>query len=390
MRVTESERAFLHELHAIKKDPLGKRLIHFAVSLAPAAQDVTNRVESAKNFIKRSFAKSPYCQIYTASNNDLFVAYSHVSISEVLGVCSRVEKLFCEDQVVSQRNAYNEYAFFKVADAVKELDKVFTAFKTIVAEKQPDPQRFGKKAMTAENLQFLSDKLRTADLRHCIFNQPVYFIGQKVPSIEFLEFYVSSQQIESNFLPEASLVGNPWLFHALKDEFDRATLRAVAKEIPEYRHKAFSLNVSLTTVLAREFADFYEKLPTKLAGRIILEIHKTDLVQNFGLMKDVKQLADEKGLKICIDGLDWHDLEVLCFDRLKPAFVKIVWHNDLLSVPPDELQAFVLGAKKIADSTQLVLSRCDNPKAFPFARGLGIRYVQGRLADQFFKSGLEL
>lgn len=390
MRVTESERAFLHELHVIKKDPLGKRLIHFAVSLAPAANDMTRRMESASNFIKKSFAKSPYCQVFAASNNDLFVTYSHVSISEVLSVCSRVEKLFCEDAVMSKRNSYNEYAFFKVADAVKELEKVFIAFKSIISVGQPDPLRVGKKPMTPENLQFLTDKLRSADLRHCIFNQPVYFIGQRVPSIEFLEFYISCQQIESNFLPETSLIGNPWLFHALRDEFDRATLRAMASEIPEYRHKAFSLNVSLNTVLAREFIEFYEKLPTKLAGRIILEINKTDLVQNFGLMKDVKGLADEKGLRLCVDGLDWHDLDVLCFDRLRPDFVKIVWHNDLLSMPPEDLSAFVLGAKRIGDATQLVLSRCDNPKAFPFARGLGIHYVQGRLADQFFKSGMEL
>lgn len=389
MRVTDSERAFLHELHAIKKDPLGKRLIHFAVSMAPNSPDVTKRVESAKNFIKKSFAKSPYCAVFSANNNDLFVAYSHISISEVLGVCSRVEKLFC-DEPVSQRNLYNEYAFFKVADAVKELDKVFAAFKAIIAQSQPEPGRVGKKPMTAENLQYVSDKLRTADLRHCIFNQPCYFIGQKVPSIEFLEFYISSEQIESNFLPETSLVGNPWLFHALKEDFDRATLRAVVKEIPEYRHKAFSLNVSLSTVLGREFAEFYDKLPTKLAGRIILEIHKTDLVQNFNLMKDAKSLADEKGLRLCIDGLDWHDLEIFCLDRLRPHFAKVIWHNDLLSAPQEHLAGFVQATKKMGAATQLILSRCDNPRAFPFARSLGVTYVQGRLADQYFKSGMEL
>lgn len=389
MRVTDSERAFLHELHAIKKDPLGKRLIHFAVSLAPKASDMTRRMESATNFIKKSFSKSPYCMVFSANNNDLFVAYSHISISDVLCVCSRVEKLFC-DEAIGQRNAYNEYAFFKVADAVKELDKVFAAFKLIIADSQPDPKSIGKKPMTPDHLHALSEKLRTADLRHCIFNQPVFFVGQKVPSIEFIEFYVSSQQIESNFLPEVSLVGNPWLFHALKEDFDRATLRAVAREIPEYRHKAFSLNVALTTVLAREFAEFYEKLPTKLAGRIILEIHKTDLVQNFNLMKDVKSLAEEKGLRICIDGLDWHDLEIFCLDRLRPDFVKVIWHNDLLSSSPEDLAGFVQATKKMGSSTQMIMARCDSPKAFPFARSLGISYVQGRLADQFFKSGMEL
>lgn len=390
MRVTESERAFLHEMHAIKKDPLGKRLIHFFVSLAPAGGDVAKKTESAKAFIKKSFARSPYCQVFAAHNGDLFVCYSHIPVSEVLGVCNRVEKLFMDDAVVSTRNGYNEYAFFKVLDAVKELDKVFTVFKAIIAQAQPEPQRVGKKPMGPEHMQALAERLRGMDLRHCIFNQPVYFIGNKVPSIEFLEFYVSSQQIESNYLPEVNIVGNAWLFHALKEEFDRATLRAVAREIGDYRHKAFSVNVSLSTVLGKEFADFYEKLPSKLAGKIVLEIHKTDLVQNLGLMKDVKSLAEEKGLRLCIDGMDWHDFEVLCLDRLKPHFVKVVWHNDLLSAPPDELAGFVEGIKRLGEASQVVLSRCDNPRAFPLARSLGVRYVQGRLADQFFKTGMEL
>lgn len=389
MRVTESERAFLHELHSVKKDPLGKRIIHFFVSLAPPNGDLAKKTESAKQFIKKQFAKSPYVEVFNAHNGDIFVTYSHITVSEVLGVCNRVEKLFCESAVLSARNAYNEYGFYKVADAVKDMDKVFTAFKTIIAMAQPEPDKYTKKAMAPENLGPLVDKLRSADLRNCIFNQPIYFIGNKVPSIEFLEFYVSTQQIESIFLPEVNIVGNAWLFNALKDEFDRATLRTVAREIQDYRHKSFSLNVGLSTILGREFAEFYEALPSKLAGRIVLEVHKTDLLQNFNLFNDVRQLAAEKGLKVCVDGVEWRDFEVLCLDRVKPNYIKVVWHNDLLSAPETELNHFVK-AVKAHEGSEIVLTRCDNPRAFPLARTLGIRYVQGRLADQFFKTGMEL
>jgi hypothetical protein len=394
MRVTDAERAFLHELHAIKKSPVGKRLIHFNVSMAPANRDVARRVESAKNFIKKSFERSPYCQIYQASNYDLFVAYSHISVSEVLGVCSRVEKLFCEEPVTS-RNPYNEYSFYKVADAVKELDQVFAAFKAILGQGQGSTNgsgnsESGKKPMGPEHLSLLSEKLRTTDLRHCIFNQPVYFIGAKVPSIEFLEFYVASKQIESVFLPDVSLSGSPWLFHALAGDYDRATLRALSKEISEYRHKAFSVNVSLSTVLSKDFMDFYEKLPTKLAGKIVLEIHKTDLVQHFSLYRDVQALVREKGLRLCVDGLEWRDFAVLNFRHVSPDFIKVIWHNELLSASHEDLAVLVRGKAGLSENCELVLSRCDSPKAFPFARTLGVKYVQGRLADQFFKSGMEL
>ncbi|MCR6630885.1 MAG: EAL domain-containing protein [Magnetospirillum sp.] len=389
MRVTESERAFLHELNAIKKSPLGKRLIHFCVSMAPPARDVARKVESAKHFIKKSFARSPYCEVFTANNYDLFVAYSHITVSEVLAVCNRVEKLFC-DEPVTARNPYNEYSFYKVADAVKELDLVFAAFKGILGQKQEIPSGPVKRPMGPEHLSLLSEKLRTTDLRHCIFNQPVYFIGNKVPSIEFLEFYIASKQIESVFLPEVSLSGSPWLFHALSEDYDRATLRALVKEIAEYRHKAFSVNVSLSTILSKEFADFYERLPTKLAGKIVLEIHKTDLVQHFSLYRDVQGLVREKGLRLCVDGLEWRDFSLLNFRHLNPDFIKVIWHNELLSAPHEDLAVLVRGKSGLGEGCELVLSRCDSPKAFPFARTLGVKYVQGRLADQYFKTGMEL
>jgi len=201
MRVTEHERAFLHELHAIKKDPLGKRVIHFCVSSIAAPADLSRRVESAKHFITKSFSRSPYCKVFPAHNGDLFVAYSHVTVSEVVGVCAKVEKLFLDGEPVKGRNAYGEYSFYKLADATKELDVVFHAFKAIIADGSPQEAQVLKKPMSVENLNFLSEKLRSIDLRHCIFNQPVYFVGEKVPSIEFLEFFVSAKQIEENFLP---------------------------------------------------------------------------------------------------------------------------------------------------------------------------------------------
>jgi hypothetical protein len=390
MRVTESERAFLHELHAVKKNPVGKRLIHFCVSMAPPGPDMTRRVESAKAFIRKSFSRSPYCETFHANNNDIFVAYSHISVSEVLATCNRVEKLFCEEPVVA-RNPYNEYAFYKVFDALKELDVVFGAFKRIIAQTPVNQANgAGKKPLAPEHLTFLSEKLRTTDVRQCIFNQPVYFIGNKVPSIEFLEFYVASKQIESVFLPDVHLTGSPWLFHALSEDYDRATLRAVAQEIVDYRHKAFSVNVSLATILSKDFEEFHGSLPSKLAGKIVLEVHKTDLVQNLGAAREVKALIEQKGLRWCIDGVGWRDFEVLNFNKLAPNFIKVLWHEDMASAGREDLTSLVRAKSSLPENCELVLSRCDNPKAFPFARTLGVKYVQGRLADQFFKMGMEL
>ncbi len=101
----------------------------------------------------------------------------------------------------------------------------------------------------------------------------------------------------------------------------------------------------------------------------------------------LRQLADKKGFKVAIDGVDWHDFDVLSFRKLRPDFVKLSWNNHLVTLAEDDLRVLVEGIRNLDESTKVVLSRCDDPRAFLFSRGLGIRYVQGRLADQYFRSG---
>lgn len=392
MLVTESERALLHEMQKIKKDPLGKRIIHLCASqVEKGADPKVNALGKAKALLQKSFSNSPYYKLFHANNGDLFVAYSHVTISDVLEVCSQLEKIFLGEGTFNTRNPYGEYAFFKICDAGTEYDKVMVAIRAIIAAAQGSGQdNEPVKNMMPEHLPMLSEVLRTKDMRSCIFNQPVYFVGERVPSIEFLEFSVSTKQIQLRFMPDVNLQGNPWLFHALRDDFDVATLRGIGSEIAEYRHKGFSLNLSLNTALGREFRNFYDQLPTRMVGRIVAEIHKTDMVQNMGAMRELRKLADARGFKIAIDGVDWHDFEVLSFKRLRPDFVKLSWNCDLVSLPEADLRILVEGIHGLGEGTQVVLCRCDDPRAFLVARGLRIRYVQGRLADHYFRTGDEM
>lgn len=386
--MTEHERALLHELHALKKDPYGKRIIHFCVSMVPRAPDHGKRMDIAQSLVRRALAKSPQTNVFPVGSGDLFATYSHVSISEVLGLCRKIENIFLGEEVLTLRNPYGEYAFYKVADATKELDTIFSVVKDQISRRQPEDNPADKEPMTPDKLILLTERIKSVDLRHCIFNQPIYYIGDKVPSIEFLEFYISIKQLESNFMPGVHLTGNPWLFHAMREEFDRATLRTVVHELGEYRHKAFSVNVALSTILSQEFLDFYTALPSKLAGKIVLEFHKTDLLQHLHLIQDVQSFAREKGLRLCVDGVRWQDFSLLSMRHIQADFIKVGWSQEIPSTQPADLKPFLNGIKELGPRSQLIVTYCEDPRAFLFARALGAKYVQGRLADQYFKSGL--
>jgi EAL domain-containing protein (putative c-di-GMP-specific phosphodiesterase class I) len=382
MRVTDSERDFLHELHRIKRDPFGKRIIHYCVSLAPADTDTPKRLERARGTLRRAFAHCPYLEIFSLSNGDILVACSRVSVAEVLAVSSEIEALFLGGDKVSVRNPYNDYAFYKIADAVKELDKVFSAFKAVLTQAQTPIDGIARRPIAPDTLAILSERLRTADLRPCIASQPVFRLddGDRA-SVAYVEFYISTRRIEEAFMPEVNLVASPWLFNAVKEHFDRAILDAMAGRRLGSGEDAFAINLSLPAILSREFSDFYRSLPPAFAGRIVVEIDKTDLLQHFSLYRDVLALAASKGLRLCIDGVEWQDFDLLGLGGIAPDFVKVIWHNDLLTAGEDALTGMrALIASK--PRTGFVLTHCEVPQALPFARTHGFGYVQGHVADQ--------
>jgi hypothetical protein len=390
MRVTDAERAFLHELHAIKRNPLGKRIIHFAVSLAPAGEDLKLRLDGATRFIQKSFEKAQDVKLFTAGNCDLFVTYANLPLAEVVLICNKVEKLFMGDAVLSVRNAYNEFGFFKINDAVKELDRVVAAVKAISGRGGAQEEELGHQPMKPELLAVLIERLRNADMRHCIESQSIYLTGDSSHSVEFVEFTLSADKIQRNFLPGIKITSNPWLFHALREELDRAALKAMVREVQEHSHRAFSANLGIATILSKDFAEFLTRAPEGLASRFVIEVHKTDLIQNSALIPAVRKVTGEAKIRLCIDGVEWRDFDLLNFEKLRPDYVKIIWNNDLLEATPPELSSFVKAMQGFGTGTKAILSHCDNPRAFPLIRPMGIKMVQGRLADQFYKSGVDL
>lgn len=389
MKATESERAFLHELHAIKKDPVGKRIIHFLVSAFPGDAPPAERMTKALAFLIKAIGEVPYAKGFVASNGDIFVCYSHCMVPKVMAACVRVQEFFGAGAVPMVRNPYGEFAFYKIVDAVRELDKVFAAFREIMSENQPELKKTFKNQVTPEHVAQLRDRLKRDDIRQCIFNQPVYNVVNNVPSIEFLKFFCSLEKLEDAYFPEVSLSGHPWLFLALAEELDRAVMSVVVSEIAEYRHKGFSINLTLRSMLSNEFSDFMENIPSRLSGRIVIEVNKTDVIQHLVMMKDIAALREDGGFRLCISGVDFHDFDVLDLNVVRPDYIRVDWRNSLLATDAEKIERWCRRIKSQGDST-FIMARCDTTKAIKFAKALGIELIQGRLADRLFRDGLEM
>ncbi len=380
--LTGADRALLVELARLRKSPQGVRAVHILSSVVASRQKFVKEAEAANQVILSVLVTGAYHKVFNLSNGDIVFIYSQVTTSAIVSLCTALEtSLFMGVQ--PQKNVYGDFGNYKIFDLSRDISDVIEGIRLTLSTERKVVS--AKQPIDVKHMEYVNTQIRGSNIRSIVFNQPVYNISHRKPSIEFLEFYTSIQKLEQLFAPDRSIPGNPWLFNLIKRELDAAVMRAISSEIPSYRHKAFSLNLQVDSFMSDGFREFIGSLPVKLAGRIYVEIEKTDLIQHSDFLGDIFQRAAGMRVPLCIDGVSHHDVALLRLSRMKCDFVKLKWTPEILKLADEALEV-LLGDLK-ASSARVILTRCDTPNSLSFARSAGIEFIQGYLADEFFRSG---
>ncbi|OIR09125.1 EAL domain protein [mine drainage metagenome] len=375
------ERDLLQDLAKYRKGSHGWRAVHVLSAVLAKRSTFPQALKEANAAIAAVLMNGAGYRIYNLGNGDVVFIYSQVATTAVMALCTALENSFFEGATASQ-NVYGECGHYKLFDLARELPVLIDGVRAILAVGQ---ERCRKPPISPKHAVIISEKLRGSNIRSVIFNQPVYNIAHPRPSIEFLEFYTSIADLEKIYAPDRSIAGNPWLFNLIKRELDMALMRAIQREIGDYRHKAFSINLLVDSFLSDGFRAFLTALPVKLGGRVYAELEKSDLVLHSHLLGPLLERSRQLGVPVCIDGVSHHDVQLMRLSDLQCSYIKLKWDADIATAPEEAMVRLVRELR--ACEARVVLTRCDSPKALSFARATGISYVQGRLADEIFKSG---
>lgn len=378
------DRELLRDLSKMRAAAHGWRGVHVLFSYLNSRKGFSGLLETANGMILSTLAMSGKHRLYNLSNGDIVFLYTQLATPPVVALCTAMETSLFETAVPA-KNLYGEYGHYKLFDLGRDISHLIQGVREVLSSER---KVVSKPPISPKHAVIISEKLRNANIRSLVFNQPVFNIRHPKASIEFLEFYTSITQLENAFAPERSISGNPWLFNLIKRELDMALIRSLHREIGDYRHKAFSLNLLVESFMSDGFRAFLQGLPAKLGGKIYAELEKSDLIQHSHVLPDLFRRAESLDVPICIDGLSHHDVHLMRLSNLKCSFFKLKWDGDMVNGAPQELAALVQELKSL--NAQIVLTRCDSPKALSFAKALGIHYVQGRLADECFKIGESL
>jgi len=376
------DRDLLQDLAKLRKNSLGWRAVHLLTSPLSSRKNFAEDLISSNEIIMAVLVTGAGYKVYNMTNGDIVFTYSQVATPAIVALCTSLETSIF-DGVTPTKNIYGEYGHYKLFDLSRDMPKLIEGVRTVLST---EPQQSAvKPPIGPKHAVLISEKLRGSNIRSLVFNQPIYNITHPKPSIEFLEFYTSIAELEKAFAPDRSIAANPWLFNLIKRELDVALMRSINREIADYRHKGFSLNLLVDSFMSDGFRAFLHSLPVKLGGKVYAELERADLVQHSHLLLDLLERARQLDVPICIDGLSHHDIHLLRLADLKCSFIKLKWDQDITTAPPQDVALLVKELKSA--NSRIILTRCDSPKSLSFARAMGINFVQGRLADEFFRTG---
>lgn len=382
---------YIHRLEGHKK---GRRVVHIHLSgLRPFNRRDQHIRMAANNF--DSLIADLHGQLFTMKNSDVFFIFKEAVIGEVETIVQKVKFLFDDDPLIADANKhglpfatwYNADDDFEsilnlvqsIAQAEKKRQSVVRARMDARAALKAKQQQ--GEPMTPDVLSRLESALARADLSNLVRRQFICNVDSKlVPEQLFSELFISIKDLRETMLPGVNVTANRWLFQHLTETLDKRMLSMLTKNDGVSISGDISFNVNIATLLSQEFQAYDDNVAASRRGTMIIELQKEDIFSNLPSYLFAREMVQDKGYRVCMDGMTLDTLAMINFDRIGADLCKLVWHPDLVD-GGEVVHQTLRGVIEKIKPEKLILCRCDNREAIDFGRSLGLTLFQGRYVE---------
>src|SRR5260370_7531040 len=121
-----------------------------------------------------------------------------------------------------------------------------------------------------------------------------------------------------------------WLFQHLTHTLDQRCPQLLMKNDDSAIASAFSVNLTVATLLSDRFLSFDANLKAATRGTVIFELQAIDIFSDLGAYIFARDFVRERGYRVCLDGVTDLTLPFTDRDRPSPAPAKILFTPPIL------------------------------------------------------------
>ena len=281
----------------------------------------------------------------------------------------RLEETYPQFQAVCRE-------IFAAAEKSRSLMLQEAQIKETRAQLQPvQPAEIGK----------LEEALVRADLSNMIRQQAVCTAlpGQPLQPL-FDEYFVSIADLRDTMAPKIDLTGNRWLFQHLTRTLDSRMLAHVLAEMLPQNRRAFSINLNVQTLLSAEFQRFDAQLTAQARAKLVVELQLLDIFADLNTYIFARDYLQERGYRICLDGLTHVTLRYVDRARLGADLVKLYWTPDGVNTLAREHMPQFREMVMQTGQARVILCRVEDQEALDLGQQAGIIMYQGRFIERMY------
>lgn len=389
--MASQENLLLDYVRRLERHKEGRLAVHIKLSGLRPFNRREHHVRAAADSFE-PLVKGLKGQLFILKNADLFFILKFEALTDTENAIQKIRYLFSDDPLLADEDA-DSTRFCVRYDVERDFDKVLRFAQSMADEEKraTDAARAQRDAraqlkarqskgspLTPEVLNRVEAALTRADLSNLVRRQFVCGVTPKgVPEPAFSEMFISIHDLRETLLPGVNLTANRWLFQHLTECLDRRMLAMLAKtdQITVSGDVSFNLNVS--TILSPDFLAFDDNITASRRGSLVVEIDKADIFVDLGAYLFARNFVQQRGYRICIDGLTHQAMPLLDRERLGADFIKLVWDPEMVD-GGEELHERVRAMVRRAGTSRVVMCRCDSREAVDFGQKVGVQFFQGR------------
>ncbi len=394
MALPNQEKLLLEYLRRLEEHKSGRHAVHLLLSRLKSYNRREHHVRAAANSFEQ-LIKELQGQLFILENSDLFFFFKDEVLGQVETIIQKIRFLFSDDPLLENEEE-NQDDFVAWYDADLQYEEILKLIQGLVNVKEQRRnhararmdtraalrarQREGE-PLTPEVLAKVENALERADLSNLVRRQFICRIdGQMIPEQAFSEMFISIADLRETMIPGVNLVSNRWLFQHLTESLDLRMLSLLSKTDTFTISGDISFNANVATLLSTEFQDFDDNISAAKRGSMIVELQNIDIFSDLSAYLFAREYLQDKGYRICIDGMTQKTLPLIERERLGADLIKLVWHPEMADGGEDNHE-YIRAMVKRTNPARVILCRVDNREAIDFGHSIGIGLFQGHYVE---------
>jgi len=361
--------------------------LHFHTSQLQKNYRSDFQMKIAVNILNDIF-RSKKGAIFLARNSDIFVVF-HGDNRELLEkAIFQLRYLFVDDPLASNKDGSENEDFCTVYDLAfqwRPFHKICSEVMSSASKNalQDIKNKNDKLLLTPKRLVEIESEIDSLELSFTIRKQPICAIKNKQPiKPVFNEIYINMLHFRRLLEEDCDIFSDKWLFKHLTCSLDLCVLSLISEQPKAYLRTPISLNLNAKTIISEEFDKFTKKIEKVLKSSIVIEIGIEDVFTDMVTFLKARDLAQERGFRVCLDGLDTSSFVQIDRENLGFDLAKIRWNADMAGDLNNATNKKLAAAINKSGKGRMILCRCDSQHAIEYGHALGISLFQGRYPDR--------